>query len=120
MNNNNLRVYYAHSKKTYDSAKEKDELAFIKSKYPKTICPNTDLGELNSMDSYLKIVAWSDLVIISEYFGHIGKGVYKEINEASKNNIPILILRERLFYKIKGVVVVDKLDAQIKYAKVII
>ena len=41
----NIRVYYAHSKRTYGSEKEQNEYLFLKSIYPKTICPNKDIGE---------------------------------------------------------------------------
>jgi len=50
----NIRVYYAHSKRTYGSEKEQNEYLFLKSIYTKTICPNKDIGELKSIQLGMK------------------------------------------------------------------
>jgi len=81
----NIRVYYTHSKRTYGSEKEQNEYLFLKSIYTKTICPNKDIGELKSIQPYLKIVEWSDLIVFSEYMNFIGKKILN--NELYIRNI---------------------------------
>ncbi len=116
-----IRVYYSHSKRTYDSEKEKNELEFLKKNYPNTICPNNNIGECShGMDAYLNIVAWSEMVIFSEYLEYIGRGVYREIKKAMKNNIPVMVLRNNRLMKIKDVVIENEDDCVIRYAKVIV
>jgi len=116
----NIRVYYAHSKRTYGSEKEQNEYLFLKSIYTKTICPNKDIGELHGIKPYLKIVEWADLVIFSEYMNFIGRGVYAEIQTAIINKIPVKLLRNNTLLKINRVEINDVNDWAIKYAKVIL
>ena len=120
MENNNIRVYYAHSKKTYSSAREKHELAFIRSIYPNTICPNNDLGEFGKIWPYLIVVKNRDMLIVSEYKKRVGAGVFAEILEAFKNNIPVEVLRGKKFLPVKDAVIVDEDDWIVNYAKIVI
>ena len=115
-----IRVYYAHSKKIYNSEREKNEYLFIKNIYPKTLCPNKDIGELGSLKPYLDIVKTMDLIIFSEYMNFIGKGVYAEIQTAIINKIPIKLFRNNNLLNINKLEINNKNDWAIKFAKVIL
>jgi hypothetical protein len=105
----NRRVYYAYSLQIYGTLREARERKFLREKFNNLICPNQDIGEFpGKMGFCLKMVRWSDLVVVSEYEGHIGMGVYCEIKEAFE------------LYTVKGVKIVDKNDIKVKYAKVIL
>lgn len=119
------RVYYGHSMKMYDTDAERDALRFIRERFPNLICPNNDIGDSNrGMHVYLKIVAWSDLVIVSEYQSHIGRGVFDEVSLALKLNKSVYCLRKvkdtHKFYRITDLVVVDENDWSVKYGKVVV
>ena len=119
------RVYYGHSMKIYDTDTERAALSFLRKSFPNVICPNNDIGDSNrGMHVYLKIVAWSDLVVISEYQSHIGHGVFDEVSLALKLNKPVYCLRKAKdtfkFYRITDLVVVNDRDWGAKYGKVVV
>ena len=58
------KIYYAHSKQIYGTAREAEELDFLERKYPtSTIINPKDLGELKGIKKYLKIVGKCNLVV---------------------------------------------------------
>lgn len=119
------RVYYGHSMKMYNTNAERDALRFLRESFPNVICPNNDIGDSNrGMHVYLKIVAWSDLVVVSDYQSHIGRGVYDEVSLALKLKKPVYCLRKvkdtYKFYRITDLVVVDEKDWSVKYGKVVV
>lgn len=123
-NNKFYRVYYAHSMQTYHTDTEKEELNYLRGLLPNVICPNNDIGNTNKgMHVYLKIVAWSDFVVVSEYQSHIGHGVFDEVSLALKLNKPVYCLRKAKdtfkFYRITNLVIVNKRDWKVKYGKVV-
>jgi L-asparaginase/Glu-tRNA(Gln) amidotransferase subunit D len=80
------------------------------------------------MDPYLAAVSDSDLVVISEYAGHVGKGVAEEVAQAVRNGIPAVVLRPAPpgtapagefgwhVTPVGGVVVEDRNDWKVRYA----
>ncbi len=119
------RVYYGHSMKMYNTNTEREELRFLRERFPNVICPNNDIGDSSrGMRVYLKIVAWSELVIVSEYQSHIGRGVFDEVSLALKLNKSVYCLRKvkdtHKFYRITDLVVVDENDWSVKYGKVVV
>ncbi len=116
-------IYYAHSKQIYNTKREKEERVYLKFIFYDVCCPNLDMGELGSIDPYLKKVRKSNVVVFSEYKKHIGKGVHQEIMEAYKNKIPIILLRKiKKKFKLMPVfriMIKDPDDWAIKYRKVI-
>ncbi len=113
-----MRVYYAHSMQIYNTEREKNELQIINTMFDKTICPNNDIGKTDrGMRVYLKIVEWADLIIVSEYCGYVGCGVYYEIKTAIEHNILVKCLRKNKLYDIEGLSIYDSNDLKIKYAK---
>jgi hypothetical protein len=61
------KVYFAHSKKKYNTSEEAEELAFIKKHFDgKVICPYNDLGELGDIERYLEVIKSVDCVYVTE------------------------------------------------------
>lgn len=114
------KVYYAHSIKIYDTPQEKRELEFLSENFD-VFNPNTEIqyNSQTQMTPYFEAVKKSDILITSEYKKHIGKGVFREISLALKNNIPSFVLREFSqgfkILKIKDVKIRDKTDSKIYY-----
>ena len=94
-NRTTRKAYYAHSIKTYNSKREAEEYAYIKSIFKgNVVCPNKDLGELGSMNRYLKVVSDADAVYATEFNGRVGKGVFEECETALKLGIPVYVVRK--------------------------
>jgi hypothetical protein len=86
------RAYFAHSMLDYNTAKEKKEYSFLRKLFH-ILCPNKDVGKLSSMAKYLNLVGWSEMVIVSEHKGFIGRGVFDEIKHALKLGIQVQCIR---------------------------
>lgn len=113
--------YYAHSKRIYNTKREKAEEKFLKKKF-EVVNPNTDIGELNSMLPYLKMVDDCVGVVCSEVDGFIGKGVYEEVKRAVETGKPTMLLKKSfLSYKLIPIKSIPKIydenDWKIRYAK---
>ncbi len=117
------KVYYSHSVLIYNTKREKKELRFLEKKFSSIINPNTDIrwDETTKMEPYFRAVKNSDLVVVSEFKNHIGKGVYDEIRIALNNKIPVLCLRRKYFEFflsiVKDLELVNKEDWSIYYGK---
>jgi len=118
-------IYYAHSKKIYNTPREKKELAYLKKKYRNKstiVCPNKDMGELGNIEPYLKKVRECHTVVCSEYKKHVGRGVFEEISEALNKGKDVFVLRKGLLgFKLKrvnNVVWADINDWKVYYGKV--
>lgn len=110
-------AYFAHSKRSYGSESEHKARAFLESRY-RVFCPHRDLGETGSIEHYLRVVTWCDLVIALEHEGHIGRGVASEVDKALSLRKEVLVLRGRTLIPVIGIRVVDKDDWAVCYAKV--
>ena len=73
------------------------------------------------MEPYFRAVKNSDLIVVSEFKNHIGKGVYDEIRKALNNNILVLCLRRKIFTfflcEVKDLELVNNDDWKINYGK---
>lgn len=120
------KLYYAHSMLIYNTKREKKELRFLRKNFSSVCNPKTDITWDNTikMEAYFKVVKNSDIVVVSEYKNHIGKGVYDEIKTAINSNILVLCLRKKLFkcrlQQVKGVELVNEQDWKITYGKIIL
>lgn len=120
------RVYYAHSMQIYNTRREKKELKFLKKHFESICNPNTDIKWDNNkkMEPYFEAVKNSDIVVVSEYMNHIGKGMYEEIKIALKNNILVLCLKKRFcnyrLQQVKDVKVKNIDDWKVKYGKIVL
>lgn len=115
------KIYYAHSKQIYGTAREAEELDFLERKYPtSTIINPKDLGELKGIKKYLKIVGKCNLVIVSEFNGFIGKGALAEIARAFSNDIPVKVIRTvadtMSLSDVSGFEIINVHDWKIRYA----
>ena len=87
--------YYAHSKNIYYTQEERDQLKFLRSHFPKVLCPNNDVGELGAMQPYLDIIEKKcQGVVFSEWFDLVGRGVWEEVKHARKLKKPVYVLRK--------------------------
>lgn len=119
-------VYYAHSKRIYNTDIEFQEYQYLKQNiFGHIICPNTHLGELGSIEPYLAIVKKVDMVVLSEYKGYVGRGVYKEAETALEQGIPVLLIKKGgkngySLKKVKNVIPNDIHDWVNKFGKLIV
>jgi hypothetical protein len=120
------RLYYAHSKRDYGSNREYRDLLYLKGRFTKAevICPNNDLGELGSMKPYLDFVDTCLTVIVREYGGFIGKGVFHEVARALSNQIQIWAIDEKergkfILTEVAGLHRVSPGNVYVKYGKLI-
>lgn len=122
----NDKIYFAHSKMIYGTQQEVEEFEFIKEKFPKAsiICPHKTVGELNDSKDYLYIVDCCNSVIVSEFNGFVGFGVFVEIARALSNYTSVSVLRKRAdeFYllKVTGLEIINQNDLKNKYGKLIV
>ena len=118
---NDLRCYYAHSLMIYNTPREEQELATIRKIFKNVICPNNDIGDTSKgMRTYLQIVKWAEVVITSEYKGHIGGGVYSEVHYALISKIPVYCLRDGKFFPVVDAKVANEQDPKVKYGKLVV
>jgi hypothetical protein len=116
-----LRCYFAHSMMIYDTPREQEELQNLNKLYKRVLCPNNDIGDCSKhMRAYGRIVSWADVVVVSEYEGHVGGGVYSEVHIALKAKIPVYCMRDGKFLPVVDAEVVDSRDFQVGFAKLII
>ena len=117
------KLYYSHSMRTYGRSKEQEELKQIREKFPKHKIVNptdmdfTNLNGQEIMNKCFKTIGTVDILVASEYSGHIGRGVTDEICSAREAGIKILLLRDGKFFPLFAVVSVDHDDWAINYAR---
>lgn len=115
-------VYYAHSKKIYGFDREAKERGFLEKNFRKVVCPNRDMGELGSMDPYLRMVRKCNVVVCSEFNSYIGRGVYQEIVEGLNKKKKVFCLRKiedrYVLLPVASVSIVDADDWKVKFGKV--
>ena len=88
-------VYYSHCKLTYGTAEEIEVKQYIMEAFDCClICPNENMSKNGFGDRYAKVVSKVDLVVFSEYNGHVSSGVYSDIKTAIELQIPVYALRK--------------------------
>ena len=118
-----MKVYYAHSKKIYGTEIEEKEYNFLRERYENVFNPNTEIEykKEEGMRPYLDAVKASDLVICSEFEGYIGKGVFREVELALINNIPVYCLRQEdgifLLLEVISVKLINEDDSYVTYGR---
>lgn len=101
-NTDPMRVYYGHSVKKYNTPEEMMEEEFIRKTYNGVttrmleLCNPRDIkNPFKNMDVYFdKIRNWADVIVVSEYQNHVGKGVYDEIELALELKKQVWVLRK--------------------------
>jgi len=112
-------IYYSHSMRSYNTDQERLELTQIASFFPKRKILNPN-GAVTDMKGSYRLINTAELVVATEYQGHLGKGVYDEMCYAlSKKKLVAILRNERLFrvYSEHQIEVLD-IDWQVHYAKV--
>jgi hypothetical protein len=118
-------IYLAHSMLSYGTEKEKQEVLFLRKRFPNyRILNPAKYTNVKDMSFYLEKVAQSAMVVASEIDGYISKGVFSEISRALSDNIPVKVIRPidggyKLF-RISGFDVFDENDWKSKYAQLTI
>lgn len=117
------KVYYAHSKRIYDTLREKKELKYLRKKFANNVVdPNKDIGELGDMEPYLRKVRECDIIVCSEFEKHVGRGVFEEVAEGLRKRKKVFVLKKGIFgfclKKIKGLEVDDYTDWKVYYGRV--
>jgi len=113
-------LYYAHSKKTYGTRKEKKELRLIQKQFPdyRIINPSTLIfisqDESGIMEECKSIARQAAVVVASEYDNHIGRGVFEELLETKRKKY---LLRKKNFIENFKIKIVDIDDWAVRYAK---
>ena len=117
------KVYYAHSKRIFGTEREKLELQQIKWQFIgyKIINPSElplTGAEADKMKTCFNIIGNMDVIVFSEYKGHVGRGVYDEITIGEEEGCEIQLLRNNKFKKGVKLQIVDRTDWKVNYAKV--
>lgn len=97
------RVYFAHPVSDYGTARELDALAAIQREFPGWVIenPNTEAHAAayreRGMEHFAEVVgSCQSLVAWPFEDGAMGAGVWKEIEAARANKIPVYVLRSRI------------------------
>ncbi|MHA1344708.1 MAG: hypothetical protein ACTSQG_12020 [Promethearchaeota archaeon] len=118
-----MKVYYAHSIRIYDTEIEEKEYSFLREKYENVFNPNTEIEYKieEGMKPYLDAVKASDLIIYLEFEGFVGKGVFREVELALINNIPVYCLRQDngkfILLEVISVKLINENDPYVKYGR---
>ena len=112
-------VYYAHSMRIYNTEQERLELTQIAELLPsrRIINPN---GAIASIQEAYQLINQSSGVVVTEYQGHIGRGVYDEICYALSQKKCVAMLRNGRLFRVysEHPIEVSDIDWQIHYARV--
>ena len=122
-----LTIYYSHSVKR--KSMERADLHLIKKQFldfDKIINPtdfdwqHLEINTAKQRRSYCRefINSNVDILIFSEYQGHIPYNVYSEVQEARKKILPIFLLRDELFWMCPKIKLDDPKNRAINYARV--
>jgi len=115
-----MKVYWAHSKKIYNTPEEAEILAVLEKVFDKVVCPNRDIGEKGDIQPYLDAIDDCDAVIVSEYQDHIGKGVYDEVLHTIDNtDLEAYVLRNWELVAIIHPAIVDPNDWAVNYGRLV-
>jgi hypothetical protein len=112
-------VYYAHSMRIYNTDQEKLFFNKIASFFPKRKILNPN-GAITDMKQAYRLINQADLVVATEYQGHIGKGVYDEMCYALSQKKLVHVLRNGCLFRVYSEHQIEVLDIdwQIHYARV--
>lgn len=121
-------VYFAHSMLDYKSPAARRGLAVIQAARPgaRVLDPST-MGPawnrwtraLNSAEAvYTLVIGVVDEVIALERDGHVGRGVFCELQEAARRGIPRHVVRGGLVVPVAGVRVANHDDWRYLYGRV--
>ena len=115
-----MNLYYAHSKKIYNTEVEEDEYSKIRKRFPDAhiVCPNRDVGEKGSINPYLQVVKQCDVVVCSEFKKLVGKGVATEVTTAISDKKPVYNLSKD-FKEVSGIKLVNNGKDWVEYARLI-
>jgi hypothetical protein len=105
--------------RNYNTDQERLELTQIASFFPKRKIINPN-GAITDMNQAYRLINQAELLVATEYQGHLGKGVYDEISYAlSKKKLVYVLCSGRLFrvYSTHQLELVD-IDWQVHYARV--
>jgi len=118
-----LRIYYAHSMKEYGSQRELDDLNLIGEHFaPCEVFNPAGKFTPSGWRLWLRAAGMRsfDVVIVREYRGFVGRGVCSELRSGLALGKRVLVLRDDVFLEVRGLVVYNQHDWEVKYAKVVV
>src|ERR1039458_8911735 len=112
-------VYYAHSKLTYNTKLETDDLILLRGLHGKVIDPNKDLGERGGIQPYLDSVKSCEGLVLRCYiFPFVGKGAFCEICWALAYGKTCMVFNQEMnLVPLNGIVLHDAKDWKVKYGR---
>lgn len=116
------KIFFSHSKKTFDTRKERRELKFLEDYYSDKviICPNHDFGEISDARQYNPTIDICSILIVSERKGYLDMGEFVSVARAFSNKTPVFAIRtyELEFYltQVTGIEIINESDWIDKYA----
>jgi len=119
------KIYYAHSKIIYGTAREQEEILFLKQKYPAAVIinPANNISR-KTMPQFLKLVGDCNLLVVSEFDGFVGKGAFSEITRALSDDKTVYAMRRQgkkyNLIIVSGVMIIKSHDWKKEYAKLIL
>jgi len=113
-----MKIYYAHSMRKYNTEAETYEISQLSQLLPKCEIVNPN-GLVSNMDESYALVDTCDALVFTEYQGHIGKGVYCEIEYALKKHLRVASLFQGKFTRVRSMKEFDVVDVDwgVYYAK---
>lgn len=123
-------VYFAHSKLDYGSPRAIGALIAIATARPGAAVLDPSriddrvfgklVALLGSIDRlYAFTVALADEVIALEHEGHVGRGVYRELEEAAHLGKPRHVLRDGVLLPVVDLEIIDPADLRVRFGRVI-
>jgi len=119
--NEPMKIYYAHSRLDYGSDVEKDDIKKILADHAGCAVFNPAKAFSNKgwkLRMRMNMMRGFDLVVVREYSGYVGRGVYDEVVQALKYGVKVGVLRGGGYLDVASVRVVGN-DWRVKYGKVL-
>ena len=78
------------------------------------------MGELGSITPYLNRIDEVEVVVASEVEGHVGRGVFAEVEHGIRCNKQVFVLRGKNLFEVAIAKTVDEDDWRLHYGKLIV
>ncbi len=115
-------IYYAHSMRTYGTDKERRAIELLQKKFGEVYNPScAEIQKARDpMSACLEKIASDeiDALAFSFHEGHVGRGVFDEVNCALAFGKPVYVVRRDTIERFQGQLeIVDPQDWRVCYAK---
>ena len=120
------KIYYAHSRDSFNTAKENRELKYLKAYFPgySIFCPNHDVDDIDDFKEallYNPIIDTCSILVVAESKGFIDRGEFIAVTRAFSNKMPVYGLNSKVYenylFEVSGVEIINDRDWIYDYAK---